>query len=210
MQNQAVVTSILDGQFYTKVNSFKLVELKDGDSISIGSTIIADDNNTSSSEISLQLDSNSTISINQGELLLDSTLFNSNLSLEENTFYMDSLAKFFESTNYLELFPNSDFSNINLDLQTILSEKTTSEETLSNLQDLTLNDVLHLANEDKTLLLFSEDNSSVTFKNTNDNSWQKLSSTETINNKVFNIYIGSGDENLLVKVEESISDGITS
>ena len=79
-----------------------------------------------------------------------------------------------------------------------------------NKLSLTLDDVLKLSGDDGKIKITGDMFDSVAFKNENGKAWKQETSI-TENNKTFDVYSGSiGDQTVQVKVEDKISDGITS
>ncbi|MCT7473524.1 hypothetical protein [Aliarcobacter cryaerophilus] len=81
----------------------------------------------------------------------------------------------------------------------------------NKLLNLTLQDVMDIGKKDLSgninLTILGDANDSVSFAK--DNGWQKSETTITENGKTFTEWSNTGDENLKVKVEQPISDGIT-
>ncbi|MCT7468416.1 immunoglobulin-like domain-containing protein, partial [Aliarcobacter cryaerophilus] len=78
-----------------------------------------------------------------------------------------------------------------------------------NKLSLTLEDVLKMSGDDNTIKISGDASDKVALKGEND--WTKSQSTITEDNKTFDVYSGSiGDQTVQVKVEQPISDGITS
>ena len=99
-------------------------------------------------------------------------------------------------------------------LTSILEEQKTGDIDLSKngSQDkltLTLDDVLKLSGDDKQIKITGDEFDSVTLKNEEGKTWQE-GSPVTEDNKTFETYTNSGDPTVQVKVEEKISDGVTS
>ncbi|MGJ0495279.1 VWA domain-containing protein, partial [Aliarcobacter cryaerophilus] len=80
------------------------------------------------------------------------------------------------------------------------------------LTNITLDDVLKMSGDDNKIKITGDEFDSVSFKK--NNGWVKANSTVTEkigeDTKTFEIYTNSGDPTVQVKVEEKISDGITS
>ena len=99
-------------------------------------------------------------------------------------------------------------------LTSILKEQKTGDIDLSKngSQDkltLTLDDVLKLSGDDGKIKITGDKFDSVAFKNEDGKAWQE-GSPVTEDNKTFETYTNSGDPTVQVKVEDKISDGITS
>ena len=78
---------------------------------------------------------------------------------------------------------------------------------------LTLDDVLKLSGDDKQIKITGDEFDSVAFKDTKDSngisqSWSKTAGEGL--DKTSDVYTNSGDNTVQVKVEQPISDGITS
>ncbi|MCT7508642.1 Ig-like domain-containing protein, partial [Aliarcobacter cryaerophilus] len=107
-------------------------------------------------------------------------------------------------------------SDISLDnLQDIINEN--GEINLANSKSeslsLTLDDVIKLSGDDNVIKISGDNFDSVTFKDTvgengQENNWSKVAGTDT--DQGYDIYTNSGDPTIQVKVEQPISDGITS
>lgn len=74
---------------------------------------------------------------------------------------------------------------------------------------LTLDDVLKLSGDDNKIKITGDEFDSVILKNEEGKTWQE-GSPVTEDNKTFETYTNSGDPTVQVKVEEKISDGVTS
>jgi hypothetical protein len=99
-------------------------------------------------------------------------------------------------------------------LTSILEEQKTGDIDLSKngSQDkltLTLDDVLKLSGDDNKIKITGDEFDSVILKNEEGKTWQE-GSPVTEDSKTFETYTNSGDPTVQVKVEEKISDGITS
>ncbi|WP_257119141.1 immunoglobulin-like domain-containing protein, partial [Aliarcobacter vitoriensis] len=86
MANLGKIQSIQDGKFYVKDALGNLVELKVGDVVNQNDVIVASNSNSDLSKLEIAFDNNQVIAFNQGELNLDSTLFENNFGDEELTF----------------------------------------------------------------------------------------------------------------------------
>jgi hypothetical protein len=78
-----------------------------------------------------------------------------------------------------------------------------------NKLSLTLDDVLKLSGDDNKIKITGDEFDSVTLKNEEGKTWQE-GSPVTEDSKTFETYTNSGDSTVQVKVEQPISDGITS
>ncbi|MGJ0320459.1 Calx-beta domain-containing protein [Aliarcobacter cryaerophilus] len=79
----------------------------------------------------------------------------------------------------------------------------------NKIENLKLEDVLKLTNNSGELIIKGDNNDKVSLKNEAGKTWSK-GGTETIDTKTFYIYSNSGDTSVKVKVEQAITDGITS
>ena len=79
----------------------------------------------------------------------------------------------------------------------------------NKIENLKLEDVLKLTNNSGELIIKGDNNDKVSLKNEAGKTWSK-GGTETIDSKTFDIYSNSGDTSVKVKVEQAITDGITS
>ncbi|MEM5558995.1 hypothetical protein AAHK07_10740, partial [Aliarcobacter cryaerophilus] len=104
-----------------------------------------------------------------------------------------------------------DFSNLGNLIKNIEAiDLTDGNHKLTN---ITLDDVLKMSGDDNKIKITGDEFDSVTFKNTigqdgQEQNWSKTSGEGV--DKGFDIYVNSGDPTLQVKVEQPISDGITS
>ncbi|MCT7529705.1 immunoglobulin-like domain-containing protein, partial [Aliarcobacter cryaerophilus] len=111
--------------------------------------------------------------------------------------------------------PGASVNNIDLSgLKYILEEQKTGDIDLSKngSQDkltLTLDDVLELSGDDGKIKITGDEFDSVILKNEEGKTWQE-GSPVTEDSKTFETYTNSGDTTVQVKVEQPISDGITS
>ncbi|MCT7500124.1 calcium-binding protein, partial [Aliarcobacter cryaerophilus] len=81
-----------------------------------------------------------------------------------------------------------------------------------NKLNLTLDDVLKLSGNDKQIKITGDQFDSVAFKNEAGNEWELKTENmgKVEGDKTFDVYTNSGDPTVQVKVEDKISDGITS
>ncbi|MCT7543505.1 immunoglobulin-like domain-containing protein [Aliarcobacter cryaerophilus] len=81
-----------------------------------------------------------------------------------------------------------------------------------NKLNLTLDDVLKLSGVDKQIKITGDQFDSVAFKNEAGNEWELKTENmgKVEGDKTFDVYTNSGDPTVQVKVEDKISDGITS
>ncbi|MCT7494723.1 hypothetical protein N5S93_03795 [Aliarcobacter cryaerophilus] len=81
-----------------------------------------------------------------------------------------------------------------------------------NKLSLTLDDVLKLSGDDKQIKITGDQFDSVAFKNEAGNEWELKTENmgKVEGDKTFDVYTNSGDPTVQVKVEDKISDGITS
>ena len=104
---------------------------------------------------------------------------------------------------------NIDFTNADA-LSSLKNIKTIDlsggNHTLSNIK---LSDVLSMTDSNKELIIKGEANDNISFKNETGKNWS-TSSTILEGGKTFDIYTNSGDSSVKVKVEQAITDGITS
>ena len=108
---------------------------------------------------------------------------------------------------------NIDFSKIeNGDIQGV-SKIDLGVEGKNELLNLTLQDVMDIGKKDGgniNLTILGDSQDKVSFKDEIGKTWEKQANSVTENNKTFDVYTNSGDPTVQVKVEEKISDGITS
>ncbi|MDN5071449.1 hypothetical protein O8C76_10495, partial [Aliarcobacter butzleri] len=112
---------------------------------------------------------------------------------------------------------NMNFEDDNIDLSNLSAIIEDNQLNLKNgvenkLLNISLEDVLKLAPE-KSITIHGDEFDKVSFKNTlasdgTQNNWSKTAGTGT--DSGYDVYTNSGDELLKVKVEQPISDGITS
>ena len=84
-----------------------------------------------------------------------------------------------------------------------------SEEGSNKLLNLSLQDVLDMSGSSKEIKITGIAEDEVSFKNEVGKTWS-TSSTILEGGKTFDIYTNSGDSSVKVKVEQAITDGITS
>ncbi|RBQ32274.1 hypothetical protein CRU92_00760 [Arcobacter sp. FW59] len=126
----------------------------------------------------------------------------------------------FEETNVFDkksLDLNMNFADDNIDLSNLSAIIEDNQLNLKNgvenkLLNISLEDVLKISPE-KLITIKGDEFDKVTFKDTlandgTENNWSKTAGTGE--NSGYDIYINSGDLNVQVKVEQPISDGITS
>ena len=114
--------------------------------------------------------------------------------------------------------PRGDFAgggDINLsNLENIVNLKEINlDNGKENKLSLTLDDVLKLSGDDGKIKITGDEFDSVTFKNTigqdrQEQNWSKTAGEGV--DETFDVYTNSGDNTVQVKVEQPISDGITS
>ncbi|WPD05960.1 VWA domain-containing protein [Arcobacter cryaerophilus gv. pseudocryaerophilus] len=111
----------------------------------------------------------------------------------------------------LTLGQDIDFSELGTVIKNI-EQIDLSEKGENKLLNLSLKDVLTMTDKDNTLRITGTAEDKVTFKE--NDGWKKANSTVTEkigeDTKTFEIYTNSGDPTVQVKVEDKISDGITS
>jgi len=91
MLHLAKIQTIKDGEFYVKVND-TLIKLYEGDTINLNDTIVSAKSNTLSAQIVVLLDTHDIVTINsQGEIKLDTSLFNDTFENEELAFNSDAI-----------------------------------------------------------------------------------------------------------------------
>jgi len=91
MLHLAKIQTIKDGEFYVKVND-TLIKLYEGDTINLNDTIVSAKSNTVSAQIVVLLDTHDIVTINsQGEIKLDTSLFNDTIENEELAFNSDAI-----------------------------------------------------------------------------------------------------------------------
>ena len=85
-----------------------------------------------------------------------------------------------------------------------------SQTGANSLLNLSLQDVIDMTDGDNVLKITGDSDDSVSFKNgTGDDTWS-TTSTVTEDGKTFDVYTNTDDNSVQVKVEQPISDGITS
>jgi len=91
MLHLAKIQTIKDGEFYVKVND-TLIKLYEGDTINLNDTIVSAKSNVVSVQIVVLLDTHDIVTINsQGEIKLDTSLFNDTFENEELAFNSDAI-----------------------------------------------------------------------------------------------------------------------
>jgi len=91
MANLAKIQTIKDGEFYVKVNN-TLTKLYEGDIVNLNDTIVSAKSNGASAKMDILLDTHEVITINnQGEVKLDTSLFETTFKNEELAFSSNSV-----------------------------------------------------------------------------------------------------------------------
>ncbi|MGJ0301563.1 Ig-like domain-containing protein, partial [Aliarcobacter cryaerophilus] len=103
---------------------------------------------------------------------------------------------------------NLDFSKLETTSLKGINSIDLSKDGKNKLENLKLSDVLSMTNNKGELIIKGDNQDEVSFKK--NDGWNKGSTTETIGGKIFDIYSNSGDNSVKVKVEQAITDGITS
>ncbi|MCT7504593.1 Ig-like domain-containing protein [Aliarcobacter cryaerophilus] len=108
----------------------------------------------------------------------------------------------------LEEKVNLDFSKLSTDLLKGLNTINLSITGENKLENLKLDDILKMTNDSGELTIKGLGEDKVSFKNETGNTWSKAVGTG--DNAGFYIYTNSGNSDIKVKVEQAITDGITS
>ncbi|MGJ0288569.1 hypothetical protein, partial [Aliarcobacter cryaerophilus] len=103
---------------------------------------------------------------------------------------------------------NLDFSKLSTDLLKGLNTINLSITGENKLENLKLDDILKMTNDSGELTIKGLGEDKVSFKNETGNTWSKAVGTG--DNAGFDIYTNSGNSDIKVKVEQAITDGITS
>ncbi|MBL3519208.1 hypothetical protein H0A43_01880, partial [Arcobacter lanthieri] len=128
MENIGEVKSVVEGQFYVKNTQGELVELKVGDIVNQNDTIVAANSNNDLSKIEILLTNNELIFLSQGELILDSSLFENTFNNEELAFNIDSLENFFGNNDEENNVSDWATAGMDTDMLDVTEEETAAGE----------------------------------------------------------------------------------